>query len=49
MLLNILNETTALPTETLPQLDVFGALAVGIIGLIIIFVVIRYFIKRNKE
>ena len=48
MLLTILNET-AVNSETLTQLDPFGALAIGIIGLIVIFFVIRYLIKRNKE
>ena len=48
MLLTILNES-AVNSETLPQLDQFGALAIGIIGLIVIFVIVRYLIKRNKE
>lgn len=49
MILNVLNESVALTSEKLPELDIFGALAIGIIGLIIIFVIVRYLIKRNKE
>lgn len=49
MIMNILNESVAIPIQPLPEMDLFGAGIVTIIGLIALIIIIRFFLMRKKE
>lgn len=47
--MNIINESITTTTETLPEMDIFGAGIILIIGLIAILLVVRFFLKRREK
>lgn len=47
--MNILNESVATTTQSLPEMDIFGAGIITIIGLIAILLVVRFFLKRREK
>lgn len=49
IILNILNESVATTTDVLPQMDIFGAGIVVLVGIVVLIVVIRHFLKIKKE
>jgi len=46
--MNVLNESLVNTEPFLPELDLFGAGIIVIVGIIALIVVIRYFLKRKK-
>jgi flagellar biosynthesis/type III secretory pathway M-ring protein FliF/YscJ len=49
MIMNILNESVTTTTQSLPEMDIFGAGIIAIIGIIALILVVRFFLKRREN
>ncbi len=49
MLMSILNESVTTTTQNMPEMNIFSAGIILILGLIALIIIVRYFLKRKKN
>ena len=47
--MNIINASVSTTAQSLPEMDIFGAGIITIIGLIAVLIVVRFFLKRREK